>query len=36
MPEMMQILFNLAMKLERERYLHDGAYQRTSERVDHA
>ena len=36
MPEMMQNLFNLAMKIEREKYLHAGAYQRTSERVDHA
>lgn len=36
MPEMMQNLFNLAMKIEREKHLHAGAYQRTSERVDHA
>lgn len=36
MVEMMQNLFNLAMKIEREKYLHASAYQRTSERVDHA
>lgn len=36
MVEMMQNLFNLAMKIEREKYLHARAYQRTSERVDHA
>ncbi len=36
MPEMMQNLFNLAMKIERERYLHAESYQRTSDRVDHA
>src|SRR5574344_1871892 len=36
MQEAMQNLFNLAMKIERERYLHAGLYQRTAERVDHA
>lgn len=35
MPEMMQNIFNLAMKIEREKYLHAGAYQKTSKRVDH-
>ncbi len=30
------ILFNLAMRLEREQYLQAGAYERTSDRVDYA
>lgn len=35
-PEMMQNIFNLAMKIEREKYLHAESYQRTCERIDHA
>ena len=36
MQETMQNIFNLAMKIEREKYLHAESYQRTAERVDHA
>ena len=34
--EIMQMLFNKAMKMERENYLHASPYQRTSLRTDHA
>ena len=34
--EIMQMLFNEAMKMERENYLHASPYQRTSLRADHA
>lgn len=34
--EVMQNLLNMAMKIERENALHAGAYQRTTERIDHA
>ena len=34
--EIMQMLFNEAMKMERENYLHASPYQRTEERADHA
>ena len=33
MQEALQTLFNLAMKIERERHLHAGLYQRTAERA---
>ena len=36
MQEALQTLFNLAMKIERERHLHAGLYQRTAERADYA
>jgi len=36
MAEVLQNFFNLAMKIEREKHLHAGAYQRTAERVDYA
>ena len=34
--EIMQMLFNEAMKMERENYLHASPYQRTDLRIDHA
>ena len=34
--EIMQMLFNEAMKMERENYLHASPYQRTDLRTDHA
>ena len=34
--EIMQMLFNEAMKMERENYLHASPYQRTELRTDHA
>ena len=34
--EIMQMLFNEAMKMERENYLHARPYQRTDLRTDHA
>ena len=34
--EIMQMLFNEAMKMERENYLHASPYQRTNLRTDHA
>ena len=34
--EIIQSLFNVAMKMERENYLHAGPYQRTDERTDYA
>ena len=34
--EVMQMLFNESMKMERENYLHANPYQRTEERADHA
>ena len=34
--EIMQMLFNEAMKMERENYLHASLYQRTDLRTDHA
>ena len=34
--EIMQRLFNEAMKMERENYLHASPYQRTDLRTDHA
>ena len=34
--EILQMLFNEAMKMERENYLHASPYQRTDLRTDHA
>ena len=36
LPQLLSMIFNEAMKLERSRYLSAGSYERTSERVSHA